>query len=167
MTDGNADDNEEDQRPGMRTRKKNQLAHPGAIAMQGTTKRRSSAQVKADNEKKAKAKAEAAADMEERVAKVARIEEEMAEKQKVSKFKQVFILFSLNYLHFLYGLRRSRATAVVGVARGVSQQAKQKLELLESRVLNEAKLKALKTSTRQKFEDRRKALFRPGTTIPT
>ncbi|KLO08399.1 hypothetical protein SCHPADRAFT_893912 [Schizopora paradoxa] len=85
MTDIIADDSDDDQRPGMRTRKKNKFAHPGVVDMEPKPRRRTSAQVKADNEKKEREAAEAAAEIQERAAKVARIEEEMATKQKAQK----------------------------------------------------------------------------------
>lgn len=74
-------------RHGMQTRKKRWNAHPALAEMElelKTTKRRSSAQVKADNLAKAQASADAEADLQERIAKVARIEEEVAKEDTVS-----------------------------------------------------------------------------------
>lgn len=65
--------------PGVRTREKNKNAHPGLRAMQELgeskqRKRRTPAQVKADKEAAAAKVAVEAAEQEERVSKIARIE---------------------------------------------------------------------------------------------
>ena len=78
-------------RPGLRTRAKNKNAHPGRVAEEAlavglgapSAKRRSAAQVKEDNAASTAAKADLESQLQERIAKIARMEEQLAEEQRL------------------------------------------------------------------------------------
>lgn len=92
MTDDTMEENTGDEagdsgKHSMRTRKKKWNAHPvlAALTAEESTrpKRRSAAEIKADNEAKERAKVAAEAEFQERVSKIARIEREVEEQDEV------------------------------------------------------------------------------------
>ncbi len=106
MADDDDSDGEAPSRPGLKTRRANRAAHPGLVAMEKlkvgsaprvpAAKRRTKAQIIADKAAEEVAKAVADALQEERVAAVARLENEMEERRiAVAVTLSVFSSFRL------------------------------------------------------------------------